>query len=36
MLIRAVLDWWVDRLEPGRERAAPAEPAVEDIPLDEI
>jgi hypothetical protein len=36
MLIRAILDWWVDRLEPGRERAVPAEPAVEDIPLDEI
>jgi len=35
MLIRAILDWWVQRLEPGRDtRAAPTEPPVEDIPLD--
>jgi hypothetical protein len=33
LLVRAVLDWWLDRLEPGR-AAAPAEPVVEDIPLD--
>jgi hypothetical protein len=33
LLVRAILDWWVDRLDSGRgtERA---EPAVEDIPLD--
>jgi hypothetical protein len=33
LLIRAIIDWWVDRLEPGRV-AAPAEPAVEEIPID--
>ena len=38
LLLRAVLDWWVRRLEPGPAggdgAAAPAEPQVEDIPLD--
>jgi hypothetical protein len=34
MLIRAILDWWVDRLEPGRPAAPAREPDVEDIPLD--
>jgi len=33
LLIRAIIDWWVDRLESGRP-AAPAEPAVEEIPID--
>ena len=38
LLLRAVLDWWVRRLEPGPPggdaSARPAEPHVEDIPLD--
>ena len=34
MLIRAVLDWWVQRLEPGRDDPVATEPEVEDIPLD--
>jgi len=34
LLLRALIDFWVDRLEPPAERpAAPAEPAVEDIPV---
>jgi hypothetical protein len=34
LLIRALIDWWVDRLEPGADRT-PRRPAteVEDIPL---
>src|SRR4051812_36184674 len=38
LLLRAVLDWWIRRLEPapgdGVGAARPAEPHVEDIPLD--
>ena len=36
LLLRAVLDWWVRRLEHGPAEGAPppAEPPVEDIPLD--
>lgn len=30
LLVRAVLDWWVARLEPGRGER----PDVEDVPLD--
>jgi hypothetical protein len=33
LLIRAIIDWWVERLEGGQV-AAPAEPAVEEIPID--
>ena len=33
LLIRAIIDWWVERLEGGRP-AAPSEPAVEEIPID--
>ena len=37
LLLRALIDWWVARLEPGEggaAAAAPAEPVVEDIPID--
>jgi hypothetical protein len=34
MLLRAILDWWVARLEPGDAAAVAREPAVEEIPLD--
>ncbi len=40
LLVRAIIDWWVARLEPGPsgDAGAPggpgAEPPVEDIPLD--
>ncbi len=34
LLVRAVLDWWVARLEPGPQGAAARGPEVEDIPLD--
>jgi len=34
LLIRAILDWWVGRLEPPREAAPAGDPVVEDIPLD--
>jgi len=35
MLVRAVIDWYLLRLEPGEAAARPsAAPAVQDIPLD--
>ena len=33
LLIRAIIDWWVERLEGGRP-PAPSEPADEEIPID--
>lgn len=35
LLVRAILDWWVQRLEPGRDPAVAPAPDVEDIPLDD-
>ena len=36
LLVRAVIDWYLSRLEPGHAaaRPAPAAPVVQDIPLD--
>ncbi|MCW2992332.1 MAG: hypothetical protein JWM73_2926 [Solirubrobacterales bacterium] len=36
LLVRAVIDWYLTRLEPGADGARPASaaPVVEDIPLD--
>ncbi|HYF27132.1 MAG TPA: hypothetical protein VD931_15420 [Baekduia sp.] len=34
LLVRAVVDWWVERLEPGQAPGSPAEPAFEDIPVE--
>jgi len=34
MLVRAVIDWYLQRLEPGPGAARAAGPVVEDIPLD--
>jgi hypothetical protein len=35
LLLRALIDWWVDRLEPGEQAASARgrEPVVEDIPV---
>ena len=33
LLIRAIIDWWVDRIEPGPDRPRGAAPAVEDIEI---
>jgi hypothetical protein len=33
LLLRAIIDWWVDRLEPGRPAARGEETQVEDIPI---
>lgn len=35
LLVRAVIDWYLQRLEPGAGEARVAGPVVEDIPLDE-
>ena len=35
MLVRAVIDWYLQRLEPGTAEARAAGPVVEDIPLDD-
>jgi hypothetical protein len=34
LLVRAVIDWYLLRLEPGRAGERPAAPVVQDIPLD--
>lgn len=34
LLVRAVIDWYLARIEPGAETRAPSGPVVQDIPLD--
>jgi hypothetical protein len=36
LLVRAVIDWYLQRLEPGAAEPRRAGPVVEDIPLDEL
>ena len=33
LLLRAIIDWWVDRLEPGRPAEGGEEVEVQDIPI---
>ena len=33
LLVRALVDWWVERLEPGAAESAGPEPGLEDIPI---